>query len=501
MSAPPLPASPRGDAGTIRSWIDPRNWTVGAKLTVMAVLLSAGLAAFGRLGLITIEEIQVRGPIYHDIVEAKDAVADVLPPPEYIIESYLVVLQMEDETDRTRLEKRIDQFTALRAEYEKQHSFWLTALDQPDEAALRRALTEQSYRPAVEFYQIAQAQFIPAVREGNRARARQLARGVLAQKYEEHRTGIDAVVRLAKQRAETQEARAEKLIQDRTALLRGWGLGLIALTVCFSVGIGIWIARQLRRVVGIIAGVSSEVAATVEQQERMASVQAVSVSETTAAMDELDGSLQHTGQMAGEASEKARQALSLASGNHHDAKASLRGSTSLREKIGAVTQQLMRLSEQTAQIDAITRAVSDLASQTNLLALNAAVEAARAGEQGRGFAVVAAEIRKLADESRRAAERIHDLLDEIQNATNTTVMSMEQGNRAVDELSEALSVLYETAEQSSLGVQQQVAAVRQVVDAMGALHSGAQEAAAGVIQTKSGIRDLREAASTLDRMV
>ena len=110
MSAPPLPASPRGDAGAIRSWIDPRNWTVGYKLALMAVVLSLGLLAFGRLGFNTIEEIQVRGPIYQDIVEAKDAVADVLPPPEYIIESYLVILQMEDETDRTRLEQRIDQF-------------------------------------------------------------------------------------------------------------------------------------------------------------------------------------------------------------------------------------------------------------------------------------------------------------------------------------------------------------------------------------------------------
>ena len=75
------------------------------------------------------------------------------------------------------------------------------------------------------------------------------------------------------------------------------------------------------------------------------------------------------------------------------------------------------LTDRSGQIGGIVETISSIASQTNLLALNAAIEAARAGEQGRGFAVVAEEVRKLAEESQQAAERIAGLIGEIQAQT------------------------------------------------------------------------------------
>ena len=66
----------------------------------------------------------------------------------------------------------------------------------------------------------------------------------------------------------------------------------------------------------------------------------------------------------------------------------------------------MSLAEKSEEIGAIVGTITGIADQTNLLALNAAIEAARAGEQGRGFAVVAEEVRKLAEESQKAAGEI-----------------------------------------------------------------------------------------------
>ncbi|MBM7868463.1 HAMP domain-containing protein [Heliobacterium gestii] len=117
-------------------------------------------------------------------------------------------------------------------------------------------------------------------------------------------------------------------------------------------------------------------------------------------------------------------------------------STSLQEAqtLSETTAETMRqgaettsqLHEKSTGIEEIIQAITDITDQTNLLALNAAIEAARAGEHGLGFGVVADEIRKLAEQSRQAAQRIQTIITEIRTDIDATVSAINEGHRLAD---------------------------------------------------------------------
>ncbi len=143
-------------------------------------------------------------------------------------------------------------------------------------------------------------------------------------------------------------------------------------------------------------------------------------------------------------------------------------------------KEVKSLGDRAREIQNFVAQIGGIADQTNLLALNAAIEAARAGEAGRGFAVVAEEVRKLAEESNEAAQKIADLasiitkdLDEVVSAAeNNAKDSLESSNLAeetrdtIDQMMEALSRIASATQDMAAVAEEQAASSEEIASAV-----------------------------------
>ncbi len=109
------------------------------------------------------------------------------------------------------------------------------------------------------------------------------------------------------------------------------------------------------------------------------------------------------------------------------------------ENLHEIVEDLEELGRAIADINQIIQVITEVADQTNLLSLNASIEAARAGEAGRGFAVVASEVKKLADQSLKAADQIQGIISDVQQFSEAVLKHAGQTEKVLDSQKKAVS--------------------------------------------------------------
>jgi methyl-accepting chemotaxis protein len=171
----------------------------------------------------------------------------------------------------------------------------------------------------------------------------------------------------------------------------------------------------------------------------------------------------------------------------------------------AQAKDIMReLSESSRQVGDVVALIEDIAGKTNLLALNATIEAARAGEAGKGFGVVAAEVKTLADSTKKAIDDITRRIDAIQRGADASMASNRTVEETISRIDASASAIAATLDQQSAAVDQIAEAITSTLTLVGdltrsmtALQDQAQEADGKSQEVAESARDMRGRAAEL----
>lgn len=232
------------------------NLSVRGKLYLLLGGGILGLAAYGWFASSLTKKVQVGGPIYAEIVKGKDLVADILPPPEYIIESYLTALQLGDQANRSMADELAGRLKQLESDFDTRHEFWLTALA---DGEMKRTMVEESYEPAREFFRMANDDLLPAVRANDYTRAKKAIEQMTAA-YGEHRAAIDRVVVMANDFNAATEKDAGRQVASGTMVLILIAIGTAVAALLFGLVVSGSITRPIGKVVAAAEQMNREFA-------------------------------------------------------------------------------------------------------------------------------------------------------------------------------------------------------------------------------------------------
>jgi PAS domain S-box-containing protein len=224
----------------MRVW---RNASLGWKLTVFAGAVAACVAVQGIVSRENMRDVRVPGEVYHMLRDTEVLIADVLPPPKYIIETHLLAHELQH-VSRSELPTYEARFARLERDFLERSQHWkdYSGLD----AALSEQLNKTSDDLAREYFRIVRETLLPLAVNGKSQAMNDLVEDVLTPLYRSHRASIDEVVRLATVRRAEREAYAEQMNRRTDASMLVTTLGIALGGMALSLLLSRSIARPMR---------------------------------------------------------------------------------------------------------------------------------------------------------------------------------------------------------------------------------------------------------------
>jgi methyl-accepting chemotaxis protein len=528
-------------------WID--DLSLRGKFLLLVVVLGGLLGGVAYFVYDTIALVRVNGPLYTEIVQAKDLTADILPPPAFLLETYLLIHELLDEDDPDQFAKDLSRLDTLQEQFEMRNKHWADVLPA---GAMKDALANRAHRSGGEMFSIIRQEYLPLLRKGDHGGASRLLEGKVREAYNAHREAVDEVVRHATLWTAAQEKDVNDVIASRTmqnvvmlvvlvglvAFLNMYTARIISkplagiramidnadlntklegqrkdeigdLQRSFNVFVGTIRSSILRVHEGTssLASAASQITSSTEEMAAGAQEQSTQTSEVAAAVSEMAATIGSNSETAQHAVDTAEEARVAAEQGRAVVTQTMSGMKRITEVVGQSALMVEKLGKTGDQIGEIISTIDDIADQTNLLALNAAIEAARAGDQGRGFAVVADEVRRLAERTTNATKEIANMIKQVQRETAEAVGSMEQGThevqngeRLVTKADESLQKILLTSDRVKQLITQIAAAGHQQSSTAEEISRNVSSITSVTNETAQGIAQIARASEDLDRL-
>jgi methyl-accepting chemotaxis protein len=455
---------------------------------------------------------------------AKDVVADILPPPMYLVEYRLLLSRAVDQS--IPLTVASQEADRLEREYRAREQFWR---EHPP-LTLAASLLGTQHDSALKLLDSGRTEVLGKLLAGDvdSARAALITVDTL---YSEHRALVDKTVTLGTEVATQSIDAFQAAYRSGIWIMASVSVLMMCATlVCYlnarrsiivpidacvklsqAVADGdltqsVVVQRadelgalqaalgsmciHLRELVGnarnnvnSIANAAREIAMGNDDLSERTQRQASALEETSATMEEMSASIKNGFDSAGAASQ-------LAVGACQNAEQGGEVVDKTIHAMGAITASSQKITD-------IIDVINSIAFQTNLLALNAAVESARAGEHGRGFAVVASEVRSLSQRCATAAGEIKQLIDEtVSKVRNGSDLVNASGGKLESVLTSIRTVSEKIGEISTSG-KEQSEGIYQVSTAIMQIDQATQQNAALVEQIASASKLMSDQAGEL----
>ena len=471
--------------------------SLNVKVLIRANAALITIALVGELVVTSIlaKSTSINGPAYDKIIASKDLIADILPPPNYIIElHYYVTRAMVDikkgvgqknGMQSANISRLISVFPKLRESYEDRIAHWSTDKNITDDE--RVLLTQGANKYAGEYINLLSSGLLPSLEAGNYTKAIEIYTQ-LDQNYEQHRAQVDELVEIAGREIVKNEQAATATSQ-RTNL---WILLFTILLLGASYIVLYIMLRDFARPLDKIAvdlghGADEFLQGSIQIAESSNRL-AEGASEQAAAIEETSASLEEMSSMIHSSARNADHAKNLASESQANAKEGMAGMQEMTEAMAAIEHS-------SNEVVKIVKSIDEIAFQTNILALNAAVEAARAGEAGAGFAVVAEEVRSLAQRSAAAA---HESATKIE----ASIQSSRQGARCLQGVGDSFTKISTKVKETdnlvseiAMAAKEQAQGIEHITSAIQEMSKVAQSSAANTEQIASAAEEMRRQAA------